>query len=80
VPLFPPIYKETSVARDAFCAGLAAKLIDDNRTFSPEVAIWASAAMSCAASGFRSESMPDRKQIDTFLARSGLRPQHPAAV
>ncbi|WP_328999146.1 PfkB family carbohydrate kinase [Kribbella sp. NBC_00709] len=81
VPTIPTIYKEASVARDAFCAALAAKLIENDRSFSPEVALWASAAMSCATSGFRSDSsMPDRKRIDTLLARSGLQPKNADAV
>ncbi|MEV4265396.1 PfkB family carbohydrate kinase [Kribbella sp. NPDC049584] len=77
VPMIPTIYKEASVARDAFCAALAAKLIENDRRFSAEVALWASAAMSCATSGFRSNSsMPDRKRIDTLLARSALQPKN----
>jgi ribokinase len=71
VPTIPSIYKESSAARDAFCAALAAKLIDNNRVFSGQVALWAAAAMSCATADFPlSNSMPDRKRIDALLARS----------
>ncbi|MFI6680411.1 PfkB family carbohydrate kinase [Kribbella sp. NPDC050470] len=71
VPTIPSIYKESSAARDAFCAALAAKLIDNNRKFNEKVAIWAAAAMSCATADFPlSNSMPDRKRIEGLLARS----------
>jgi ribokinase len=81
MPAFPTMYKETAVARDAFCASLTAKLIENDRKFSDEVAIWASAAMSCAASGFRSsDSMPDRKRIERLLTRFVRHQQNPATV
>ena len=48
MPIFPSPYKESSVARDAFCAALAAKLIDSEREFSEEVALWATTAMAAA--------------------------------
>jgi hypothetical protein len=48
VPTLPSPYKESSIARDAFCAALAAKLIDGERRFSDETALWASAAMAAA--------------------------------
>ncbi|TCO23218.1 ribokinase [Kribbella steppae] len=71
VPTIPSIYKESWAARDAFCAALAAKLIENDRTFSGSVAIWAAAAMSCATADFPlSNSMPDRKRIDSLIARS----------
>jgi ribokinase len=71
VPTIPSIYKESSAARDAFCAALAAKLIDNNHKFSGQVALWAAAAMSCATADFPlSNSMPDRQRIDALLARS----------
>jgi ribokinase len=71
VPHFPSIYKESSASRDAFCAALAAKLIDNNRVFSEHAAFWAAAAMSCATADFPlSNSMPDRKRIDALLERS----------
>jgi ribokinase len=74
VPAIPSIYKESSVARDAFCAALAAKLIENDRKFSEDVAVWALAAMSCAATDFREDSMPDRERIETLLSRSAVRP------
>jgi ribokinase len=71
VPTFPSIYKESSAARDAFCAALAAKLIDHDRAFSEQVAFWAAAAMSCATADFPlSNSMPDRKRVEALLSRS----------
>jgi ribokinase len=71
VPTFPSIYKESSAARDAFCAALAAKLIDNDRVFSEQAAFWAAAAMSCATADFPlSNSMPDRKRIEALLSRS----------
>lgn len=75
VPAIPSIYKESSGARDAFCAALAAKLIENDRKFSDEGALWAVAAMSCAATDFRENSMPDRERIETLLSRSALRPR-----
>lgn len=71
VPNIPTVYKESSAARDAFCAALAARLIDNDRKFTGEVAVWAAAAMSRASADFPlSNSMPDRKRIDAQLARS----------
>jgi ribokinase len=71
VPIIPSIYKESSASRDAFCAALAARLIDNERKFTGEVALWAAAAMSCASADFPlSNSMPDRKRIDALLSRS----------
>jgi ribokinase len=71
VPTIPSIYKESSASRDAFCAALAAKLIENDGKFSGQVALWAAAAMSCATADFPlTNSMPDRKRIDALLARS----------
>ena len=71
VPAIPSIYKERQAARDAFCAALAAKLLDNSRAFSPEVTQWATVAMSCATADFPlSNSMPDRRRIEQLLARS----------
>ena len=71
VPAFPSIYKESAAARDAFCAALAAKLIETKGEFSRDVALWAAASGSCATTDFPlSNSMPDRKRIDALVARS----------
>ncbi|GAA1567294.1 PfkB family carbohydrate kinase [Kribbella sancticallisti] len=71
VPSFPSIYKESSAARDAFCAALAAQLIDNDRIFSEEQALWATAAMACATADFPlSNSMPDRRRVEALLSRS----------
>jgi ribokinase len=71
VPSFPSVYKESSAARDAFCAALAAQLIDNNRVFSTEQALWATAAMTCATADFPlSNSMPDRRRVESLLNRS----------
>jgi ribokinase len=73
VPSIPSIYKEASAARDAFCAALAVGLIDNDRRFTDDVAVWAAAAMSCAASDFPlANPMPDRKRVEELLARSSL--------
>jgi ribokinase len=70
VPTIPSIYKESSAARDAFCAALAARLIDNDRKFSNQVALWAAAAMSSASADFPlSNSMPTRTRIDALIAR-----------
>ncbi|MGW6275871.1 carbohydrate kinase family protein [Kribbella sp. NPDC055071] len=71
VPIVPSIYKESAASRDAFCAALAARLIDNDRKFTGEVALWAAAAMSCAVADFPlPNSMPDRDRIEALLARS----------
>jgi len=71
VPTFPSIYRASAAARDAFCAALAAKLIDDDRNFSEQAALWAAAAMSCATADFSlSNSMPDRRRVEQLLRRS----------
>jgi ribokinase len=71
VPSFPSIYKESSAARDAFCAALAARLIDGDRAFSEQTALWATAAMACATADFPlSNSMPDRSRVEQLLKRS----------
>ncbi|MET9311451.1 carbohydrate kinase family protein [Kribbella sp. NPDC003505] len=68
VPAPPAISKESSVARDAFCAALAAQLVDNERKFSEETARWATAAMSCAASDFpRRNPLPTRRRINEML-------------
>jgi ribokinase len=71
VPTFPSPFLEWSTARDAFCAALAAKLIDSGRHISEEVAMWASAAMSVASADHRLPNpMPDRGRVEQLLERS----------
>ncbi len=71
VPTFPSQYKESESARDAFCAGLAAKLIDNKRLFSDEVALWATAAMATAMADYPMPNpMPDRRRVQQLLERS----------
>jgi ribokinase len=71
VPTFSSTYKETSVARDAFCAALAAKLIDSGRHFSEEVALWATAAMAAARADHPLPNpMPDRRRVEQLFERS----------
>lgn len=73
VPSISTIYRESSAARDAFCAALAARLIDEDRKFSQATAAWATAAMSCAIADFpKSNSMPNRQRIEQLIARSAL--------
>jgi ribokinase len=71
VPTFPAPYLEWSTARDAFCAALAAKLIDSGSNFSEHVALWATAAMSAAiADQPLPNPMPDRRRVEQLLGRS----------
>jgi ribokinase len=71
VPTFPSPYLEWSTARDAFCAALAAKLIDSGRHFSEDVALWATAAMSVAISDHPLPNpLPDRRRVEQLLERS----------
>jgi ribokinase len=71
VPTIPSIFKESAAARDAFCAALAARLLDNGGKFSAQVALWAAASMSCAVAGYPlADSMPDRKRIEALLERS----------
>jgi ribokinase len=71
VPTFPSPYLEWSTARDAFCAALAAKLIDGGRHFSEDVALWATAAMSVAISDHPLPNpLPDRRRVEQLLERS----------
>jgi len=75
VPTFAPVYKESQAARDAFCAALAAKLIDARGEFSEQVALWATAAMAAAAADYPAgrnrkpltTSMPDRSRVEQLL-------------
>jgi ribokinase len=71
VPTFPSAYKESSAARDAFCAALAARLIESASEFSEQVALWATAAMAAATADYPlPNSMPDRSRVEQLLSRS----------
>jgi ribokinase len=71
VPTFQSTYKESSAARDAFCAALAAKLIDSGREFSEQVALWATTAMAAAIADHPLPNpMPDRQRVEQLLERS----------
>ena len=71
VPTFQSTYKESSTARDAFCAALAAKLIDSGEHFSEEVALWATTAMAAAIADHPLPNpMPDRRRVEQLLERS----------
>ena len=68
VPTLPSPYKESSIARDAFCAALAAKLIDGERHFSDEIALWASAAMTAAiADHTLPNPLPDPGRVEQLI-------------
>ena len=70
-PTFPSQYKESSAARDAFCAALAAMLIGAGGDFTDEVALWATAAMAAASADYPlPNSMPDRTRVEQFRSRS----------
>ncbi|MGI9008120.1 MAG: PfkB family carbohydrate kinase [Streptosporangiaceae bacterium] len=74
VPMFPSQYKESSASRDAFCAALAAKLIERAGEFSADVALWATAAMAAATADFPAPNpMPTRQRVNQLLARSWFR-------
>jgi ribokinase len=71
VPTFPGPYLEWSTSRDAYCAALAAKLIDSRQSFSEEVVLWAAAAMSAAIADHPLPNpMPDRRRIEQLIERS----------
>jgi sugar/nucleoside kinase (ribokinase family) len=71
VPTFGSPYKETSIARDAFCAALAAKLVDSGGEFSEEVALWATAATAATRADHPLPNpMPDRRRVEQLLERS----------
>jgi ribokinase len=71
VPTFQSNNKESSAARDAFCAALAAKLIDSEREFSEQVALWATTAMAAAIADYPLPNpMPDRRRVEQLLERS----------
>ena len=71
VPTVPSAYLEQSMARDAFCAALEAKLIDNRRQFSGEVALWATTAMAAAIADHPLPNpMPDRRRMEQLLQRS----------
>jgi ribokinase len=71
VPTLPSPYKESSIARDAFCAALTAKLIDSGRKFSEEVVLWASAAMAAAIADHPLPNpMPNRSGVEQLFERS----------
>jgi sugar/nucleoside kinase (ribokinase family) len=80
VPTFQSTYKEAETARDAFCAALAAKLIDSGRDFSEQVALWATTAMAAAIADYPLRNpMPDRRRVEQLLERSrfSIRPRDP---
>jgi ribokinase len=71
LPTVASPFKESATTRDAFCAALAAKLIDDG-PFSAGVARWVTAAMACAAEDFTHETtMPDRDRVERKLREGG---------
>jgi ribokinase len=71
VPTLATNYLELSAARDAFCAALAAKLIDRHGTFDEDVALWAAAAMTAAnADHPLPNPMPNRRRVDQLMERS----------
>jgi ribokinase len=73
LPTVSSPFKESSITRDAFCAALAAKLIDEGE-LSEKVAAWATAAMACAAEDHKhATTMPDRERIERKLRNNGNR-------
>ncbi|WBQ02294.1 PfkB family carbohydrate kinase [Kribbella sp. CA-293567] len=73
LPTVSSPFKESSITRDAFCAALAAKLIDEGE-LSEKVAAWTTAAMACAAEDHKhSTTMPDRERIERKLRNHNTR-------
>ncbi|WP_433022554.1 PfkB family carbohydrate kinase [Kribbella sp. CA-294648] len=69
LPTFGSPSRESSRARDVFCAALATKLLEHDRTLTPEVAKWATAAMACTTDPLgRPVQLPDRFRVDQQLA------------
>jgi ribokinase len=69
VPTLPSPYKESSIARDAFCAALAAKLINSGGKFSEDVALWATSAMAAAiADHTLPNPLPDLGRVEQLFA------------
>jgi ribokinase len=70
VPTFPSQYKESETARDVFCAALTARLIDNKRNFTEDVALWATAAMGAAMADHPLPNpLPDRRRVQQVLER-----------
>lgn len=71
VPTISSPFKESAMGRDAFCAALAAKLIDSEGQFSEEVALWATTAMAAEIADHPLPNpMPDRRRVEQLLERS----------
>jgi ribokinase len=72
VPTLPSPYAESSIARDAFCAALTAKLIDSGRKFSEDVVLWAVSAMAAAIADHSLRNpLPDLGRVEQlFTAHS----------
>ncbi len=69
------------MARDAFCAALAAKLIDSERDFSEEVALWATTAMAAEIADHPLPNpMPDRRRVEQLLRAIPIQYQFLAAL
>ncbi|MEV8371835.1 PfkB family carbohydrate kinase [Kribbella sp. NPDC056861] len=67
LPTVSSPFKESATTRDAFCAALATKLIDDG-AFTEGGARWVAAAMECAAEDHtHATTMPDRERIERKL-------------
>ncbi|MER7250269.1 PfkB family carbohydrate kinase [Kribbella sp. NPDC000426] len=64
IPIPPLLLRESSITRDAFCAALAARLIED-RSLTDDAIRWAAAAMSSFAESYhRTPSHPRRATVD----------------
>ncbi|WP_371401771.1 PfkB family carbohydrate kinase [Kribbella sp. NBC_00662] len=64
IPIPSRVVKESSITRDAFCAALAARLIED-RTLTDDTIQWAAAAMSSFADNYHQDpSHPTRATVE----------------
>jgi ribokinase len=80
VPTFPTLYRDPAGARDAFCAALGLRLWEHAGVFSPEIALWATAAMAAVGDDRAAPTtMPRRRHIEAIISRSrfDVRPKPP---
>jgi ribokinase len=71
------VYRESSVARDSFCAALVARLVESRSNITQDDAVWATAAMVAATNDFSvPKPMPNRERIQSLLQRLHMNVKH----